>query len=119
MQYLDTVLFADNTGYARPVLDLIGQLLPASSPSLELVARQLGLHPRTLQRRLAAEGSSFAGLVDQARRERAERYLRETDMPLAQLSRALGYAEQSVLIRACQRWFGCGPSAYPVNAATI
>jgi AraC-like DNA-binding protein len=46
------------------------------------------------------------------RRETAEHYLRDTDISLPHLARELGYAEQSVLSRSCQRWFGCGPSRY-------
>jgi AraC-like DNA-binding protein len=34
-----------------------------------VLARQFRIHPKTLQRRLAAEGTSFAALVDDVRRE--------------------------------------------------
>ena len=43
---------------------------------------------------------------------RAEVHLRDTDISLSHLTRELGYAEQSVLSRSCQRWFGMGPSSY-------
>ena len=76
-----------------------------------LVATQFALHPRTLQRRLAAEGTTFADLVDHLRRDMAVRYLRDTDLGLDHLSRELGYAEQSVLTRSCRRWFGQRPAA--------
>jgi AraC-like DNA-binding protein len=32
-------------------------------------------------------------------------------MPLGQLAGVLGFSEQSVLSRACRRWFGASPSA--------
>ena len=32
-------------------------------------------------------------------------------MTLAHLARELGYAEQSVLSRSCQRWYGASPAA--------
>jgi AraC-like DNA-binding protein len=70
------------------------------------------LHPKALQRRLGAEGTTFAAVLDGVRRETAVRYLRDTEMSLLHLSRQLGYAEQAVLTRACQRWFGATPLAY-------
>ena len=47
---------------------------------------------------------------EQGNLEEAERYLRDTDMPLGQLSGALGFSEQSALSRACRRWFSASPS---------
>lgn len=82
------------------------RLLPAGSLDRDLIAGHLCLHPRTLQRRLAAEGTTFAALVDDVRREEAERWLRDTDMPMGRLAGLLGYSEQSVLTRSCHRWFG-------------
>ncbi|AQA04337.1 hypothetical protein BVC93_20065 [Mycobacterium sp. MS1601] len=69
-------------------------------------------HPKTLQRRLAAEGETFADIVDRIRRDTARRLLLSTTLDLSQLRRQLGYAEQSVLTRSCKRWFGTTPSAY-------
>jgi AraC-like DNA-binding protein len=88
------------------VSTLIRRLLPTGNADRDLVAQHLGLHPRTLQRRLADEGATFTGLIDAVRREQADRYLRDTDMPLSRLAGLLGYSEQSVLTRACHRWFG-------------
>lgn len=98
------------TGTIDPVVRLVRRMLPAGGPDLGLVAEQLALHPRTLQRQLAAQGTTFATLVDGVRRDEAGRYLRETTMPLAQLSGVLGFSEQSTLTRACHRWFGAAPS---------
>ena len=69
------------------------------------------MHPRTLQRRPAGQGTTFDRLLDEVRRESARRYLGDTDMPMGQLAGALGYAERSVLTRSCRRWFGTNPLA--------
>ncbi len=74
------------------------------------VASLLGLHPRTLQRRLAAEGSGFEVLRETVRQETAMRYLSETQLPFSQIAELLGLPEQSVLSRNCRRWFGKTPS---------
>ncbi|WP_067974201.1 AraC family transcriptional regulator [Mycolicibacter icosiumassiliensis] len=97
---------AESPGLAASVRAMARQLLPTGTVSLELIAGELGLHPKALHRRLAAEQTTFAALVDGVRREAADRYLRDTDISLSHLTRELGYAEQSVLSRSCQRWFG-------------
>lgn len=75
------------------------------------IAAMLAIHPRTLHRRLALEGTGFEAIRDEVRRELALRYLRETRIPLAQLAGLLGFPEQSALTRSCRRWFGAPPSA--------
>lgn len=74
------------------------------------VAALLGMHPRTLQRHLLAERSSFEQLREAVQKEMAQRYLHETRIPLGQLASLLGYSEQSVFSRACRRWFAMPPS---------
>lgn len=75
------------------------------------IARLFNLHPRTLQRHLASEGTTFDALREQTRRELALRYLTETHIPLPQLATMLGFSEHSALSRSCRRWFGRSPSA--------
>ncbi len=111
MAYLGTLAIRGDS--ARESTEaLTNQLLPSGTVSLELIACQLNLHPKTLQRRLAAEGTTFAEIIDQIRRRRTELLLRDTDVTLSQLARELGYAEHSVLSRSCRRWFGCGPAEF-------
>ncbi|MFI7413837.1 AraC family transcriptional regulator [Streptomyces sp. NPDC049627] len=110
MEHLAGTAPRDNAYLVRPVTELAKQMLPDGVPTVEDIAARLGLHPRTLQRRLAAEGLSVTDLVDVVRRDTAERLLAETDMELGRIARWLGYAEQSALSRACRRWFGMTPS---------
>lgn len=85
------------------------QLLGTGAPGIDDVARLLDLHPRTLQRRLADEGTTFAAVLDDVRRSTARRYLATTDLPLSQVAGLLGFSEQAVLSRACRRWWGVTP----------
>jgi AraC-like DNA-binding protein len=78
--------------------------------SNERIADELGLHTRTLHRRLKAEGKSFEEIKDEVRRDVALSYLTETDLPLTLIAQKLGYAEHSVLTRSCARWFSASPS---------
>ena len=111
VQYLATITTAEPRTSAS-VQALVRQLLPTGTVTMDHIARQLGLHPKTLQRRLAAEDTTFAAIVDDVRKGLADRYLRDSRITLTHLTRALGYAEQSVLTRSCRRWFGTGPATY-------
>ncbi|WP_235683359.1 AraC family transcriptional regulator [Mycolicibacterium fluoranthenivorans] len=110
--YLDESLAGREVSAVRSVADIVGRMLPSGVVTVEFIAQHFGMHPKALQRRLAAEGTTFAAVVDGVRRVTAERYLRDTEMSLLHLSRHLGYAEQGVLTRACRRWFGATPLAY-------
>jgi AraC-like DNA-binding protein len=104
----------DGAGPPLPqtVTDIARTLLPTGMATIDVVARNLGLHPRALQRRLATENTTFATLLDNLRRETAQRFLRDTDINLDHIGRLIGYSEQSVLTRSCHRWFGSSPTAY-------
>lgn len=109
-EYLDTVAVPHSTSTVESVRRLVRTMLPTGGLTLDLVCAQLAVHPRTFQRDLAKRGTSFAALVDEVRREEAERYLRETEMPFSQLAGVLGLSEQSALTRASRRWFDATPS---------
>jgi AraC-like DNA-binding protein len=96
---------------ARRVREAIKPLLPSGRCSQVNLADALHLHPRTLQRRLAEEGTSFEDLKDEVRREMAEQYLGASVLPLSQVTALLGYSEQSALTRSCRRWFRRAPLA--------
>ena len=89
----------------------VQQSLGTSRTDIGSVSSLLAMHPRTLQRRLAEEGTSFAAIVDEVRRQLARRYLTTTDMPLSQVAALLDLSEQSALTRCCRRWFSATPTA--------
>jgi AraC-like DNA-binding protein len=76
------------------------------------VARALHLSPRTLKRRLAAEGASFSDIVEHARRERALLLLRSHELSLEDVAERLGYSDVANFTRAFRRWTGATPGAY-------
>ena len=112
VDYLAEVLGDRTQATGQLVRRLVRQLLPTGAVTLPDIARHIGIHPKTLQRRLAAEHVIFAVLVDEVRRDAAQRLLLDTNLSFDQLCRQLGYAEQSVLTRSCKRWFGITPTAY-------
>jgi AraC-like DNA-binding protein len=119
LNYLSNTVGQHTRGLADTLRSVVRQLLPTGDLTAEMAARQFGLHPKTLRRRLAAEGTSFAELLDQTRRDIAHRLLLDTDLSLNQVCRQLGYAEQSVLTRSCKRWFNTTPTAYRRNHTNL
>jgi len=83
--------------------------MASGSFSIDAVSRYLNLGPRTLQRRLAAESASFHDVLEAVRRERATELLRETNLPLKQISDLLGYSDPAHFTRAHRRWYDVPP----------
>ena len=67
---------------------------------------------RTLQRRLASEGTSFRALVDQERVGAARAFLALPDLGADEIADRLGYSEASAFVRAFRRWTGTTPGEY-------
>jgi AraC-like DNA-binding protein len=90
------------------VREMTERLLAVNQASLVVIAREMALHPRVVQRRLAELDTSFEEILDEVRRSMAWR-LSATGMQAAQIATMLGYSEQSSYARACRRWFGESP----------
>lgn len=119
VRYLEGLTVPEDRGFADSVRRLVVELLPTGTVTMNRLAQQFALHPKAFQRRLTTEGTTFGTLVEQARRELAEHYLRDTDLELTHIARELGYAEQSVLSRSCRRWFGEPPAAVRERRAAV
>lgn len=85
----------------------------SGSPSrtLAAVAASLNLSPRTLNRRLKDEGTSFYALLEGTRRQQALWNLRHTDATVANIATNLGYRNTSNFSRTFRRWFNASPAA--------
>jgi len=83
---------------------------PGHMPSLEEIARGLGISPRTLRRQLADHDSSFRSLVDEVRKLIAQDLLK-TGAGVADVAYRMGYADTASFIRAFKRWTGQTPGA--------
>lgn len=71
---------------------------------LEQIARDVGLTPRTLQRRLVQAGTSYQALLDEVRRDTARRLLAATEMGTGEIAFLLGFAELNSFTRAFRAW---------------
>ncbi|MFR9778979.1 AraC family transcriptional regulator ligand-binding domain-containing protein [Micromonospora sp. MS34] len=93
------------------------ELLPAGQGSTGGVARRLALGARTLQRRLAEEGTSFQAVLEETRRALARHYLGRPEMSIAEIAFLLGYDEPSSFYRAFHQWTGSTPQQARSRAA--
>ena len=80
-----------------------------------MVASQMALHPRTLQRMLKEQGSSFSSLLESVRKAIATERLSNSAVPIIQLSDYLGYADNTAFTRAFKRWYGTTPKQWRKN----
>lgn len=90
----------------------LARLLKGAVPTLAAVADALCLGPRTLQLHLRQAGHSYQQLLDEVRRELAERHLRENHHSTTDIAFLLGFAEPSVFVRSFRRWTGQTPGAF-------
>ncbi|MEM6345746.1 MAG: AraC family transcriptional regulator [Bacteroidota bacterium] len=80
----------------------------STPPDLDHTAAMLHMSPRSLQRKLKAEGTSFRMLLDEIRQERATYYLRH-EIPIKEVAFRLGFQEVSAFSHAFKRWTGKTP----------
>jgi AraC-like DNA-binding protein len=99
-------------GFAARVKHALRPLLLSGSASHRQVAKHLNTHPRTMGRRLEAEGFTFEQLKDEVRLVVARELLARTDIAISDVAAALGYATPSAFVRAFRRWTGGSPSAW-------
>lgn len=87
-------------------------LMQRGMPSMQMVADELAMHPRTLRRHLAREQTSFENLSAALRFDTARELLDLTDLPVSEISAALAYASPTVFADAFRRWSGLSPTAF-------
>jgi len=78
-------------------------------PRMAEVAARCGISPRTLIRRLHADGVTFQSLLDAARQQRALWMLLHTAEPVEEIAARVGYLDTSNFSRTVRRWFGASP----------
>ena len=80
--------------------------------SLDEVAKQLRLSPRTIKRKLAERGTTFSEIRDDLRRQRALLLLDNRALSISDVAARLGYSELPNFTRAFRKWTGKTPLAY-------
>ena len=94
------------------VRELVIDGLAKGGVSFDDVAREVNMSSKTLERRLAARGTTFSVLLDDIRSGLAKRYLSDTDLRLEQIAYLTGYSEPAPLVRAFRRWTRTTPMQF-------
>ncbi|WP_295447579.1 AraC family transcriptional regulator [uncultured Thiodictyon sp.] len=84
--------------------------LPSGNPCAKDVARELALAPRTLQRKLREEGTTYKKVSEDVRKEVAQRYLKDGRHHLSEVTFLTGFSNQPAFSRAYKAWTGRNPS---------
>jgi AraC-like DNA-binding protein len=111
---LDTELKALKTSrdVREQVKETLRRSLAGRRPTLEEVAKELGMGARTLQRRLTDAGLKFQLLVEETRRELARHYLTQRAMEVSETAFLLGFEDANSFYRAFQEWEGTSPGEW-------
>lgn len=96
---------------ARCQANLLEQL-SSGDVSEEVMAEQLHMSRRTLQRKLAEADLTYKQLVEDTRRDLAMRHLEDPRYSITDVTFLLGFSQQSAFTRAFKRWTGMSPSEY-------
>lgn len=109
LDYLATSYADPRARFSTQVRRALTERLGVIAPAIDNIARLFAMHPRTLQRRLAEESTTFEAILDDVRRDLALRHILTTDLPLGQVAVMTGFASQSALSHAVRRWRGTSP----------
>jgi AraC-like DNA-binding protein len=83
---------------------------PRGETGIKAVAARFGVTPRTLQRHLAGEGTSFHQVLSQAKQRLCGELIQDSTRPIGEIARFLGYSNPSNFTRAFREWFGTTPA---------
>ncbi len=98
--------------FAARVRDLLVRQGTTHHVDMDAVARALGLSTRSLRRRLAAEGTSFHVVVNEALAIVARHLLQHRHLTIQETAYEMGFADPSCFHRAFRRWTGMTPKAF-------
>ena len=80
--------------------------------NLTAAAQAMHMTPRTLIRKLEADGTSFQAIKDALRRDIAIRHLQTSNLSVDTIALDIGFSSAASFHKAFQRWTGNTPSSY-------
>jgi len=98
--------------FATQVRRLLIETLPESGPDQAVIARELNVSIRQLQRELQARDYSFKQLTSEVRHDLAISYLEEKQKSIGEITFMLGYSEPANFGRSFKKWTGKTPGEY-------
>ena len=108
---------ATSRSIADDVRTALNRRMTGKRPSVEGVAQDMHLSPRTLQRRLGEAGTSYQAVLDGVRRDASRRLLSSTDLDASEIAFLLGFEELNSFSRAFHGWEGVTPTRWRERGA--
>ena len=109
---LDAFARKGEIGLAALLRHRLKPMLMQGDASLAALAAQLDVHARTLNRRLEAQGTSFAAIRDEVRFQVAQELLALTQIPVGDVAAALSFSSHASFVRAFRRWSQMTPTQW-------
>jgi AraC-like DNA-binding protein len=94
------------------VQSIVGARMKGEVPSLAVIASELAMSERSVQRSLTEESTSYREIVDEVRKDLALSHLSQPGATAADVAFLLGFSEPSAFTRAFRRWTGSSPSQF-------
>lgn len=103
---------AGGASFSEQVRQVILRNVHVTFPALETIADLLHMTPRTVQRKLQEEDTSFRAVCDAVKEEIARTLLANHQLPISEIAIKLGYGEVSSFHRAFKQWVGHTPAEF-------
>jgi AraC-like DNA-binding protein len=108
-RFVDTLPRVNAPSIGRDVRSAVYLMLPMGRATCEGVAQGLGMSLRTMQRQLDEAGETFTDILNEVRRELAQRYVENPQYSLLRVAELLGYGSASSFTRWFSTQFGEAP----------
>ncbi len=112
LSHVETQVVDSRQDLVDQVSHLINVLLPTGRCCIENVSDVLGIHRRTLQKKLHLIDVTFKDILRGKREEKARYLLAQSDLGMQDIATSLGYSETANFLHAFKRWVGQSPSAW-------
>ena len=109
---IDYLARFDKSRIAHQARAKLIELLPRGEPSIDTLARSMGMSTRSLHRHLRREQAAYRDILDDIRRYLAAQYLKQRHLSITEVAFRLGYSDAGNFTRAFKRWFGLSPKEF-------
>jgi AraC-like DNA-binding protein len=116
---IDALEAQHHEDFPEQVRAVLRTAVATGNASAESLARLFSIHPRTLHRRLNADGTGYQELVDEIRFEVARQMLNDSNLEVSEIALMLHYADARSFIRAFRRWSDATPAHWRATQKTL
>jgi AraC-like DNA-binding protein len=104
--------YSGESSVSERVRSILLSSLRYSFPDINAVAAKLNMSPRTLQRQLSNEKTSFKYLLQDTRINLAKHLLKQKGFTISEISYMLGYSDLGNFSRSFKKYTGISPQTY-------